>query len=106
MEKTNASPFSQQEQDLSEFARSMSHPARIRIVTLFLEAESSLCCGEIVEKLPLAQSTVSQHLRELVETGILTMQKDRQTSCYQLNSSQLLNFCRSFQIAMGNQPKI
>ena len=83
----------------------MSHPARIRIVTLFLEAEGSLCCGEIVAKLPLAQSTVSQHLSELVKTGILSMRKDRQTSCYQLNADQLLNFCRSFQIAMGNPPQ-
>lgn len=105
MEQGIANPFSQHEENLAEFARSMSHPARIRIVTLFLEAKSELCCGEIVKRLPLAQSTVSQHLSELVKTGILTMRKDRQTSCYKLNADQLLNFCRSFQIAMGNPPQ-
>lgn len=98
--------FSKGERKLAEFAKSMSHPARIRIVSLFLDAKAPLSCGAIVEQLPLAQSTVSQHLRELVDTGILQMEKEQQTSYYQLDSSQLKNFCKSFQIAMGNPPTV
>mgnify|MGYP006287854091 FL=1 len=96
--------FTDHESRLARFARAMGHPARIRIVQLLLESEQPLKCGEIVERLPLAQSTVSQHLRGLVETGIVVMTSEIPVCYYTLDRSQLLGFCRNFQIAMGNPP--
>ena len=56
--------FTQKEQDLANFAKAMAHPARIAILKV-LAQKNGCICGEIVEVLPLAQSTVSQHLKEL-----------------------------------------
>ena len=56
--------FTQKEQDLANFAKAMSHPARISILKVLAQRNQCIC-GEIVELLPLAQSTVSQHLKEL-----------------------------------------
>ena len=61
--------FTQKEQDLAEFAKALAHPARIAILKI-LAQHNECICGEIVEVLPLAQSTVSQHLKEL-KTGCL-----------------------------------
>ena len=55
---------------LSEIARALGHPARIAIIEYL--AKSNVCiCGDIVDVLPLSQSTVSQHLRELKNAGLI-----------------------------------
>ena len=56
--------FSQKEQELAEFAKALAHPARIAILKV-LAQHNECICGQLVEVLPLAQSTVSQHLKEL-----------------------------------------
>ncbi len=56
--------FTQKEQDLAEFAKALAHPARIAILKL-LAQHNECIFGQIVDILPLAQSTVSQHLKEL-----------------------------------------
>lgn len=61
--------FTEHEQEIADFAKAISHPARIAILSKL--AESNMCiCGEIVEVLPLSQSTVSQHLNELKKNRI------------------------------------
>ena len=60
--------FSESEQDIANLAKALSHPARIAILKKLAESDSCIC-GEIVEDIPLAQSTVSQHLKELKSTG-------------------------------------
>lgn len=55
---------------LSEIARALGHPARVAIIEYL--AKSNVCiCGDIVDVLPLSQSTVSQHLRELKNAGLI-----------------------------------
>ena len=56
--------FGKKEQELAEFAKAMSHPARIAILNVLAQRNECIC-GDIVDVLPLAQSTVSQHLKEL-----------------------------------------
>ena len=73
--------FTQKEQDLASFAKAMSHPARIAILKV-LAQKNECICGEIVEVLPLAQSTVSQHLKELKNAGLITGETDGPRSCY------------------------
>jgi len=73
--------FTQSENELAEFAKAISHPARIAILNKL--AESNMCiCGEIVKVLPLSQSTVSQHLTELKKAGLVQGTIDGPKSCY------------------------
>jgi ArsR family transcriptional regulator len=58
------------DQELAEFAKAIAHPARIAILK-FLASKETCICGEIVDELPLAQSTVSQHLKELKKAGLI-----------------------------------
>jgi ArsR family transcriptional regulator len=76
----------------SEFARlasALGHPARVAIVR-FLKEKGVCICGEIVEVLPLAQSTVSQHLKVLKEAGLVQGETDGPRSCYCLNPAALV----------------
>ena len=81
---------------LAEFAKGLGHPARIAIITMLLDAPE-LCCSEIVEALPLAQPTVSQHLRALERIGILVPKPDGVRVCYRLDRARLQSFCHTFQ---------
>ena len=87
---------------VADFARCVSHPARVAIIELLQEEE--LCCGEIVERLPLAQPTVSQHLKALVEGGLIAPRECGPSVCYRLNAGRLRTFCRTFQKALGTAP--
>lgn len=76
--------FSSQEQELADFAKALSHPARIAILKVLAERNECIC-GAIVEVLPLAQSTVSQHLKELKNAGLVKGTIDGPRSCYCIN---------------------
>jgi ArsR family transcriptional regulator len=73
---------------LAALAWAIAHPARVRIVRLLLQRRSCMC-GEIVEELPLAQSTVSQHLKILKESGLIQGEIDGPKVCYGVNSEKL-----------------
>ena len=87
--------FSQKEQDLAEFAKAISHPARIAILKV-LAKRNQCVCGEIVEVLPLAQSTVSQHLKELKNAGLIKGTVEGTSSCYCINWKAFDQFGTSF----------
>lgn len=74
--------------ELAAWARALSHPARIAILRVLAQRQTCLC-GEIVEVLPLAQSTVSQHLKVLREAGLITGETDGPRSCYCLAADTL-----------------
>src|SRR5512144_2948852 len=74
----------QKEHNLAAFAKAMSHPARIAILKV-LAQKNECICGEIVDVLPLAQSTVSQHLKELKNAGLIQGTLDGPRSCYCIN---------------------
>ncbi len=77
--------------DIAELCKAFSHPARIAIVKVL--AQKNICiCGEIVEILPLAQSTVSQHLKELKKIGLITGEIEGPKSCYCINWKRLNEF--------------
>ncbi|MFN5136097.1 MAG: ArsR/SmtB family transcription factor [Chitinophagaceae bacterium] len=87
--------FTQKEQELAAFAKSMSHPARIAILKV-LANKNECICGEIVDVLPLAQSTVSQHLKELKSAGLITGETDGPRSCYCINWKAFDKFKNEF----------
>ena len=76
--------FGKKEQELAAFAKALSHPARIAILKV-LAQKNECICGDIVEVLPLAQSTVSQHLKELKAAGLIDGIVDGPRSCYCIN---------------------
>lgn len=88
--------FNEKQVELAEFAKSLAHPARIAIVTKLMESPE-LCCSQIVDALPLAQATVSQHLRALERAGLLVGTPDGVRVCYRLDRSRLQSFCHAFQ---------
>ncbi|HEY1006088.1 MAG TPA: metalloregulator ArsR/SmtB family transcription factor [Sphingobacteriaceae bacterium] len=73
--------FSEADQRIADLAKTLGHPARIAILRILAERNSCIC-GEIVEVLPLAQSTVSQHLKELLKAGLIRGTVDGPKSCY------------------------
>ena len=87
--------FSQKEQSLAAFAKAISHPARIAILNV-LAKKNECICGEIVEVLPLAQSTVSQHLKELKNAGLVDGTVDGPRSCYCINWKAFEKFNTEF----------
>jgi DNA-binding transcriptional ArsR family regulator len=87
--------FIKAEQELAAFAKALSHPARIAILKVL--AQNNECvCGEIVEVLPLAQSTVSQHLKELKDAGLIKGTVEGPRSCYCINWKAFEKFSQSF----------
>lgn len=72
------------DRELAELARAVGHPARVQIMRL-LARRTTCVCGEIVDHLPLAQSTVSQHLRVLKEAGLIRGEIDGPRICYCLD---------------------
>jgi len=87
--------FTQKEQDLAEFAKAIAHPARIAILKILAQRNECIC-GEIVEILPLAQSTVSQHLKELKNAGLIDGSVDGPRSCYCINWKAFEKFMDEF----------
>lgn len=73
---------------LAQLAWAVAHPARVRIVRLLVSRKSCVC-GEIVDELPLAQSTVSQHLKILKESGLIQGEIDGPKVCYCINPAKL-----------------
>ena len=69
---------------LARYAKALGHPARIAILETLAKRQSCVC-GEIVEVLPLAQSTVSQHLKELKDAELIRCEIRGLKSCYCLN---------------------
>lgn len=88
MNKSKKNQFSKEAQELADIAKALSHPARVKILQVL--AQKNCCiCGEIVDELPLSQSTVSQHLKELKNAGLITGSIDGPAICYCLNLKKL-----------------
>ena len=87
--------FTQKEQSLASFAKAISHPARIAILNV-LAKKNECICGDIVDVLPLAQSTVSQHLKELKTAGLIDGTIDGPRSCYCINWKAFEKFNQEF----------
>ena len=103
MAQNKKSLFSNRQLDLAEFARCLSHPARIAIVT-HLQEKGQATCGQIVEELPLAQATISQHLTVLRHGGLVIARACGPSICYSLNAERIRTFCAAFQEALGKTP--
>jgi ArsR family transcriptional regulator, arsenate/arsenite/antimonite-responsive transcriptional repressor len=75
-------------EQFAALAWAIAHPARVRILRLLLSRQACVC-GEIVNELPLAQSTVSQHLKILKESGLIQGEVDGPKVCYCVNPERV-----------------
>ena len=80
--------FTEQQNQLATLFKAMSHPARIAIIQNLLQVDTCIC-GDIVNELPLAQPTVSQHLKELKNANIIKGTIEGTAICYCLNPDTL-----------------
>lgn len=87
MGATKSYEFTARENKLAKIAKAMAHPARIAILT-FLSKRQTCVCGDIVDELPLSQSTVSQHLKELKEAGLITGEIEGTKVCYCIDEKE------------------
>jgi DNA-binding transcriptional ArsR family regulator len=79
--------FSVRNNRLARYAKALAHPARVAILQ-YLSKKQSCMCGDIVDELPLSQSTVSQHLKELKEAGLITGSIDGVKVCYCIDEKE------------------
>jgi len=79
--------YTKMELDIAKYAKALAHPARIAIIQLLLKKQSCVC-GDIVDELPISQSTVSQHLKELKEVGLIKGEIEGTSVCYCLDEKE------------------
>ncbi len=81
--------------ELADFAKAISHPVRIKILKTLFEKKCCIC-GELVDLLPLSQSTVSQHLKELKRVGLIKGTIDGPRSCYCIDEKIFASIINKF----------
>lgn len=88
MGATKTDHFTDKQNEIATLAKALGHPARIAIIEYLLKVDACIC-GDIVNELPLAQPTVSQHLKELKNAGIIQGIIEGNAICYCLNDKVL-----------------
>jgi ArsR family transcriptional regulator len=88
---TLAENIEERREQLARFCKALAHPARVQILA-YLDTVEACICGDIVEQLPLSQSTVSQHLKVLKEAGLIQGTIDGPRTCYCVNRQTLATF--------------
>ncbi len=78
---TKAEEFTKAQNELAAITKALGHPARVAILQFLIKTKVCVC-GDIVDELPLSQSTVSQHLKELKNAGLIKGEIEGPTVCY------------------------
>ncbi|HHS82326.1 MAG TPA: ArsR family transcriptional regulator [Devosia sp.] len=68
--------------DLAGILRALGHPARLSILRVMAAKQHDCCCADVAQCLPLAQSTVSQHIKVLLEAGLIERRAQGVKNCY------------------------
>jgi DNA-binding transcriptional ArsR family regulator len=87
MGATKSEEFLVKDNKVAKYAKALSHPARIAILKLLIQKQACIC-GDIVDELPLSQSTVSQHLKELKEAGLIKGDIEGAKVCYCIDEKE------------------
>ena len=91
--------FGRKKQHLAMFGRAIAHPARISILKILAKQENCIC-NDLVQRLPLSQATVSQHLKELKNCGLIIGTSYKTSTIYSLNKIILKEFESEFKKMM------
>jgi DNA-binding transcriptional ArsR family regulator len=84
---TKSIEFTVKDNRLAKYAKALAHPARIAILQLLTKKQTCIC-GDIVDEIPLSQSTVSQHLKELKEAGLIKGDIEGAKVCYCIDEKE------------------
>ncbi len=84
---TKSEEFTIKDNKIALYAKALAHPARIAILQILIKRQACVC-GDIVEDLPLSQSTVSQHLKELKDAGLIKGDIDGKKICYCIDEKE------------------
>lgn len=98
MGKSHNDRFTNLQNRTAELAKAMGHPARVAILEHLIKTQGCVC-GDLVDVLPLSQSTISQHLKALKEVGIIQGNVEGTSVCYCINPtvwSETMTFFNSF----------
>jgi len=95
MPHAKTAAFTTDQQQLARVAKALAHPARVAIIQ-FLASKQTCISGDIAAELPLARTTVTQHLRELKALDLIRGEVDGLTVCYCLNTELLLQVQQQF----------
>lgn len=87
--------------DLSTALHALAHPARLTILRFLAERATDQCCSDVTCCLPLAQSTVSQHLKVLLEAGLVQRHADGTRNRYSLRTDRIESLRRSLSATLG-----
>lgn len=87
MGATKTEEFTIKDNKIAKYAKALAHPARVAILNLLIKKQACVC-GDIVDELPLSQSTVSQHLKELKEAGLIKGDIDGAKVCYCIDEKE------------------
>ncbi len=82
--------FTEKQNQMANLAKAIGHPARVAIIEFLLKQDSCIC-KDIVDELPLSQPTISQHLRELKNVGLIKGNIEGNTVCYCLDKTGFQN---------------
>lgn len=84
---TKSEEFTVKDNKIAKYAKALAHPARVAILQVLLKKQACIC-GDIVDELPLSQSTVSQHLKELKDAGLIKGDIDGVRVCYCIDEKE------------------
>lgn len=97
---TKSDIFSKEQNQLATMAKAVAHPARIAILQHILKVRSCIC-GDLVDEIGLAQATISQHLRELKNAGLLQGNVEGTSVCYCIHPETYKQFQKMFEELFG-----
>ncbi|MCG9792227.1 ArsR/SmtB family transcription factor [Flavobacterium algicola] len=105
MGTTKTEHFTAEQNELATLTKAIAHPARIAIIQHLIKVNSCIC-GDIVNELPLSQPTVSQHLKELKNAGLIKGSLEGNTICYcldELGFSKIKEFFTTVDSYLANK---
>jgi len=83
--------------DIANVMRALGHPVRLSILRILAEQSTGdCCCTDVTQCLPLAQSTVSQHIKVLLDAGLVERHAKGTRNCYKLKTDRLAEFESAF----------
>lgn len=88
MGATKTEHFTDQQNEVAMLTKALGHPARIAIMEYLMSVDTCIC-GDIVNELPLAQPTVSQHLKELKNAGLIKGSIEGNAICYCIDEKSI-----------------
>ncbi len=87
---TKSDSFSVKDNKVAKYSKALSHPARVAILKLLIQKQTCIC-GDLVDELPLSQSTVSQHLKELKKARLIKGEIEGVKVCYCIDEKEWNN---------------